>query len=187
VNNLKWKIFLLIIAGFLSLWFFIDVSSLIVFLNKFKRGFGENYIFYIALAYSVALAVPFFPGAEIGICLMCMFGERGVFIAYTATIVGLSASFLVGRLFRGRLNLKENRIMKNLNTFSIYIPRGLTLAILLNFPGNIIFGGGGGISFTLGIENKLKYRQFVAIITLATLPVPLFVYFGIINIDKYLV
>jgi len=129
---------------------------------------GESFIWYVALAYGLALAVPFVPGAEIGICLMCLFGEKRVFWAYITTVSGLHFSYVIGRLGKSKVDYHSFPLTKKFNTFSIYIPRPLTLAILLNTPGNIIFGGGGGITFALSVENKIKYSQFFMVVTLKT-------------------
>ena len=52
--------------------------------------------------------------------------------------------------------------------------RGLTLAVLINTPGNVVLGGGGGIALTVGLGRLMPFRQFVVSVALAVAPVPLF-------------
>ena len=61
--------------------------------------------------------------------------------------------------------------------------RYLSLALLINLPGNAILGGGGGISFISGASGKFKWFWFVGTLILATLPVPLLVYFGFMELS----
>lgn len=52
--------------------------------------------------------------------------------------------------------------------------RGLTLAVLINTPGNVVLGGGGGIALTVGLGRLMTFRQFLVSAALAVAPVPLF-------------
>lgn len=52
--------------------------------------------------------------------------------------------------------------------------RGLTLAVLINTPGNVVLGGGGGIALTVGLGRLIPFRQFVVSVALAVAPIPLF-------------
>jgi hypothetical protein len=56
----------------------------------------------LALAYAVALAMPFVPGMELGLLMMVAFGTVGVLVVYTATIIGLTMAYMVGRLLPAR-------------------------------------------------------------------------------------
>ena len=51
-----------------------------------------------AAGYAVLLAIPFVPGVEVGLALIGMLGPKIVPLVYACTIMGLTASFLVGRL-----------------------------------------------------------------------------------------
>jgi hypothetical protein len=51
-----------------------------------------------AVIYSLLLAIPFVPGAEIGLALFAMLGPAIAVLVYVCTVVGLSLSFVVGRL-----------------------------------------------------------------------------------------
>ena len=52
--------------------------------------------------------------------------------------------------------------------------RGLTLAVLINTPGNVVLGGGGGIALTVGLGRLMTFRHFLVSAALAVAPVPLF-------------
>jgi hypothetical protein len=51
-----------------------------------------------ATLYAIMLAVPFVPGAEIGVALMAMLGPQIALLVYLCTLAGLSLSFILGRL-----------------------------------------------------------------------------------------
>ncbi|MEE9138189.1 MAG: hypothetical protein V3V07_06550, partial [candidate division NC10 bacterium] len=51
-------------------------------------------ILYIGL-----MATPFLPGIEMGLALMIMLGPKGVLVTYICTLVALTISFGLGRLF----------------------------------------------------------------------------------------
>jgi len=65
-----------------------------------------------------------------------------------------------------------------LRAFSFFVPRWLSLALLINTPGNTVLGGGGGIAMAFGIDRTLSGRVFLMVISLATLPLPIMVYLG---------
>jgi uncharacterized membrane protein YdjX (TVP38/TMEM64 family) len=48
--------------------------------------------------YILLLSLPFIPGVELGILLMCAFGKEGIVFVYIATVIGLVISFLMGRV-----------------------------------------------------------------------------------------
>jgi hypothetical protein len=59
-----------------------------------------------------------------------------------------------------------------------YVPfllrhRYLALAVLVNLPGNIVIGGGGGIALVAGASRLYSLPRFVATIAIAVSPVPL--------------
>jgi hypothetical protein len=51
--------------------------------------------------------------------------------------------------------------------------RYFALAIVVNVPGNIILGGGGGIALIAGASKLFSLSGFLATIALAVAPVPL--------------
>ncbi|MFC1881978.1 hypothetical protein ACFL2S_10850 [Thermodesulfobacteriota bacterium] len=64
--------------------------------------------------------------------------------------------------------------------------RYLTIAILVNLPGNYILGGGGGISLACGTSRHISWKGFLVTIIVAVSPVPVLVYLGIIQVEAFL-
>jgi hypothetical protein len=156
------------------------------------------------VVYVLLTALPFVPGAEIGLSLMLMFGAPIVPVVYGATVVSMALAFLVGRL------LPQNRVIALMHSFRIrrmaevlerlqpmgpaervhyivedaprrIIPfairfRYLGFAVLINLPGNSILGGGGGLSMMAGFSRVFSLPAFVLTVSLAILPVPLLFY-----------
>jgi hypothetical protein len=153
------------------------------------------------VAYALLIAIPFVPGVEIGLTLIGMLGPRIVFLVYVSTLAGLFASFVVGRLvsltWLAKLfeTLNFNRASQLLNTVepmdrkerltflvskapNRLIPfllrhRYGALAIAINLPGNIVIGGGGGISLMAGASKLYSVPGFIATIALAVSPIPI--------------
>lgn len=158
-------------------------------------------IMFTATIYALLLAVPFVPGAEIGVALMAMLGPRIALLVYLCTISGLALSFILGRLIplrlliqlardlkfertrlllediepldrKARLNLLIDRAPKRLLPILLR-HRYLALAVALNIPGNYVVGGGGGIALFAGISRLFSVIGFFGTIILAVAPVPI--------------
>ena len=158
-------------------------------------------IMFSAAAYAVLIAIPFVPGVEIGLALIAMLGPAIVFLVYICTLAGLSASFLVGRLvpagslvrFLDDLGLaRASRLLGTLapmgmedrlalltsNAPNRVVPfllrhRYIALAVVINLPGNIVIGGGGGIAMMAGASRLYALPGYLATIALAVAPVPI--------------
>jgi hypothetical protein len=52
-------------------------------------------------------------------------------------------------------------------------------------PGNSILGGGGGIAIVSGASRLYRWKWYLPTVVLTTSPVPLLVYFGFIQLEKY--
>lgn len=154
-----------------------------------------------AVLYSVLLAIPFVPGAEIGLALFAMLGPPIAFLVYVSTVAGLSLSFVVGRLmplggltrmadtieFKRMsellrsiepLNQQERLEFLTSKAPNRVLPillryRYLALAVALNVPGNFLIGGGGGIALFAGVSRLYSVPGFLATIAIAVAPVPL--------------
>jgi hypothetical protein len=160
------------------------------------------------LSYVVLTALPFVPGAEIGMTLLTVFGAQMAPYIYLATILSLLLAYGAGRLvsleatarFVKRLRMpkvsgfleslaaipREDRpqmlvtstghpALKRLARF-----RYVALAVLINVPGNALFGGGGGLSFVSGLSGVFTLPWFLLTIAIAVLPVPLAIFvFGV--------
>lgn len=157
-----------------------------------------------AALYSVLLAIPFVPGAEIGLALIAMLGPPIAFLVYVCTLAGLSLSFVVGRLIplSGLIRLSENikfhrmsELLKVIEPLdqqerlafladkspNRYLPfllnhRYLALAVALNVPGNFLIGGGGGIAMLAGVSRLFSIPGFLVTIAVAVAPIPIAVF-----------
>jgi len=139
------------------------------------------------LIYVVLIAVPFVPGAEIGLALMVVFGAVMAWPVYIATVLALSIAFAVGRLasqhrhpqsYRGAgptsdalarfaQRLRARRWLQPLLRF-----RWLAVVVLINMPGNTVIGGGGGVAMAIGYSRAFTYPAFLACAAIAVAPVP---------------
>jgi uncharacterized membrane protein YdjX (TVP38/TMEM64 family) len=165
------------------------------------------------LLYILLLSLPFVPGVELGILLMCVFGKAGIIFVYLSTIAGLNLAFVMGRFvpqkwiesrfeklgFSRSIASQRNKIdqMLDRTIFGQKIYRHwlrpfllknhyLMLAILFNVPGNSILGGGGGISLAYGHSPNVSWKRFLLTVVLATAPVPILAFFGFIQVETFL-
>ena len=154
-----------------------------------------------ATLYALLLAVPFVPGAEIGVGLLVMLGPPIALLVYLCTVVGLSLSFTLGRLIplsvlvRISRDIRLERTSKLLEAIAPlkkkqrlsylaqkapqrFVPfllryRYLALAVALNIPGNYLIGGGGGIALFAGVSRLYSVPGFLITIVLSVAPVPI--------------
>ena len=155
----------------------------------------------LLLAYAVLLAIPFMPGIEVGVSLLLLRGAEIAPFVYVSTVLGLSIAYVVGRsvpydwLKSFFADLRMRRVcdlldrLKPLNRaerlailterLPIWLQpivgrmRYLLLALLLNIPGNMVLGGGGGLAFAAGFSRLFRPLPALLTIALAVLPVPL--------------
>lgn len=160
---------------------------------------GQMFVI-LLLLYVLLLALPFVPGAEVGICLLMVFGAQAALPVYGATVAALILSCMVGRLVpQARLIAGLRRVglsraadalaSDNNPTFHttettsrpsrtcaalarVFKHRCIALGILFNTPGNSILGGGGGIALAVGASRLVTFPQFVLTILIAVAPVP---------------
>ncbi len=64
--------------------------------------------------------------------------------------------------------------------------RYLLFALLINMPGNSLLGGGGGIALVSGFARLYRWPWFVLTVALASLPIPLLVFFGLVRVEDWL-
>ncbi len=186
-----------------------------------KAWFGEmqtqwsssNFFILGGVIYIILLSLPFIPGVELGLLLMCLIGKEGIFFVYLCTIIGLHVSFAMGRFLPEAwisswvkslgvasscsTNLNWMKSMLNHsplgNRFNHKLGKHLTkyryfaLALLFNLPGNFIFGGGGGIALISGMNRRfVSWKGFFCTVSIATAPVPALAYIGLIQIENFL-
>ena len=191
-------ILLIIAANYAASWV---TGVLKIELRPSNEGLIHKTIIISAIIYTFLLAIPFVPGAEIGLILIGMLGPKIVFLVYVCTLAGLLTSFIVGRLislkaliklFEDLHFYKPSRLLKKFELLEMderlrfivsespnrFIPsflrhRYLALAIVVNIPGNIIIGGGGGIALMAGISRLYSLTGFLTAIAIGVSPVPI--------------
>ena len=191
-------ILLIIAANYAANWV---TGVLKMELRPSNEALVHKTIIISAIIYTFLLAIPFVPGAEIGLALIGMFGPKIVFLVYVCTLAGLLTSFIVGRLISLKALIKlfedlhfskPSQLLKKFELLEMderlrfivsespnrLIPyflrhRYLALAILVNIPGNIIIGGGGGIALMAGISRVYSLTGFLATLAIGVSPVPI--------------
>jgi len=154
-----------------------------------------------ALLYILLMAIPFMPGIEIGLALMVVLGSKGALLVYACTLTALTISFTIGRviplhwvyqlldwlhLYKARAlvrQLEPLNQLQRLRFLSQKAPskiapfllnhRYLTVAIVLNLPGNGLIGGGGGIGLIVGMSRLIPFHAYIVLLAIAIAPVPL--------------
>ena len=152
--------------------------------------------------YALFLAVPFVPGAEIGLTLLGLLGAAVVPLVYGATLAGLCIAFAIGRLVppdiigdalsrvgltraagfvaeTAPLTAGERQQFMLARAPGRALPfllrhRYIALAVALNLPGNFLVGGGGGIAMMAGLCRIYAPLPFLFTVAIAVAPVPLF-------------
>ncbi|MEL7106820.1 MAG: hypothetical protein AAGM21_12935 [Pseudomonadota bacterium] len=158
-----------------------------------------------AVAYVVLLAIPFVPGAEIGIALLAAFGAAIAPLVYVCTVAAMMLAFTIGRFLpiaalervlwvlglrraaslvaRAAPLSKNERVATLLEGQSRRVVRlalryrYLAIAVAVNTPGNSIIGGGGGIMIIAGLSGIFTPISTFLTVILAVSPVPLAVIF----------
>ena len=191
-------IVLILAANFAASWM-IDVLNFDI--RPTNEEIVHRTLMTAAAAYTVLLAVPFVPSVEIGLAIIGLLGPQIVLLVYLCTVAGLSLSFLAGRLLpfswivgfceflrlrrvsdylakvapmgtEARLAFLANQAPNRLVPLLLK-HRHVTLAVLLNLPGNIVLGGGGGICLVVGVSRLVSLPGFLVTVVFAVAPVPL--------------
>lgn len=154
--------------------------------------------------YVLLMATPFMPGIEIGLAVMLMLGSKSALLIYLCTLIALSISYIIGRFFPLRLvrrflkwlyldkaselvgqlePLGQQERLEFLNgkaptriTPFLLKHRFVTIAVVLNLPGNALIGGGGGIGLVVGMSRLIPFHKYFIVMAIAVLPVPLCIY-----------
>lgn len=194
----------------IALWYTLsgdEAGSTRESIERLRATVGNHGLLTLGCLYALALAVPFVPGMELGLLMMLIFGTPGTVAAYLATLAGLSLAFLVGRcvpasigrawlarLGRRAATPSADAAMREMVATpgtrarsgllaSLLAYRYLLLAMSLNIPGNSIIGGGGGIALLCGISGRFHWSGFALTVALATLPVPLLILTGVLDLQ----
>lgn len=158
-----------------------------------------------AVAYVGLLAMPFVPGAEIGIALLAGFGSAIAPLVFVCTVAAMMLAFVIGRFLpisalerllqllrmqraadlvaRAAPLSTDERVAMLLDGQSKRVLglavryRYLALAVAVNTPGNSVIGGGGGLMMIAGLSGIFTPLSTFLTVILAVSPVPLAVIF----------
>lgn len=158
-----------------------------------------------SVAYVGLLALPFVPGAEIGLAMLAALGPAIAPLIYACTVAALMLAYTVGRcvpvgaLERVLSLLRMQRAAALVARAAPLSPdarlamlldgqpkravglglryRYVALALAVNTPGNSIIGGGGGIMMMAGLSGIFSPLATFLTVALAVFPVPLAVMF----------
>lgn len=183
-------------------------------LEALREGMGMGALLASAAMLALLLGVPFVPSVEMGLLMMAVFGHMGALAAWLATIAGLSLAYAAGRympagavsrwLARQGLTTAANgeaspgpaleamiagsRLGRAGGRIGAYLLRHryVLFAVLINLPGNSVLGGGGGIALVSGFARLYRWPWFVLTTALASLPIPLLVFLGLIRVEDWL-
>lgn len=178
------------------------------------EGMGIRALLASAVVTAILLGLPFVPSVEMGLMMMAVFGREGAVAAWLATVAGLAMAHAAGRYMpvewlrhlmerdgllpsggapgdspvvalSNRLHLSD-RWGHRIGAFLLR-HRYLLFAALINMPGNSVLGGGGGIALFCGFTRLYRWPIFILTVALASLPIPLLVFAGFVQVDRWLV
>lgn len=182
------------IIGLVGSWF--DMTLLPHTEDMLHRAIIIGTVLYIVL-----MAIPFVPGAEIGLTLLAILGGAIAPLVYLATAASLMIAYLIGRLLppellqRGLSGLglmraaqfveeaaamTDEQLQQKLTSptgpkflNALLKHRYIALILAVNMPGNVVIGGGGGIAMMAGLSRLFDPLPFLLTVLIAVLPVPL--------------
>lgn len=197
---------LLICAGFLGIYLVgqyiaeMVVERFDVVMHVRSEPMFHRLIMTASAIYTALLAIPFMPGAEIGITMILLLGSKICFLIYVCTVTALIPPYLIGRLIPPKYCAsalrfvglsKAQRLVERIAPLAAqqrldYIldnaptrvgpflvrHRFIALAIVLNIPGNIIIGGGGGIAMIAGMSGLYSLPRYLLTVAIAVAPIP---------------
>ena len=160
------------------------------------------------LLYILLMATPFMPGIELGLAVMLLLGSKSALLIYLCTLIALSVSYIIGRYFplsvvrrflkwlylekaselvsqlepldqHKRLEFLNRKTPTKIAPFLLK-HRFVTLAVVLNLPGNALIGGGGGIGLVVGMSKLISFYKYFLVMAVAILPVPLCIYLQVL-------
>ena len=162
-------------------------------------------IMLVSAAYVGLLALPFVPGAEIGLAMLAAFGPGIAPLIYICTVTSMMLAFTIGRFLPlsalervlsflrmrraaalvaraapltgdERLAMLLDGPSKRAVSFGLRY-RYIALALAVNTPGNSFIGGGGGIMMVAGLSGLFSPIATFLTTIIAVSPVPLAVMF----------
>lgn len=211
--RIAFRFLIIAVFVYLALIVFEWVSAQAMTLEGPAQSTAMIGILAIALVgYAVLIAIPFMPGVEVGIVLLLMQGATIAPFVYLATLAGMFTAFCVGQfvsldwlhgVFRDLRLIRACRMLdrikntprdERLNGLAERLPRWLswvavdyryiTIALLINLPGSIAIGGGGGIMMLAGLSRLFQTAKMFLTLAIATAPIPLVVWIMGVDILK---
>jgi hypothetical protein len=186
--------FLMVLAVWLDYWLRGEIGIAKKFVAFVNGQWGTGVLIGGGIFYALLLSLPFVPGVELGVLLMCVFGKGGIVFAYFATIAGLSLAFLVGRLLPQRW--VESSLEKLGFSQSCDNPAAEIDGMLDNLSRKSKFCQNRFGSFlskyryltiaVFGISRSISWKWFLLTVVLAVLPVPLLAFLGVIQLETFL-
>jgi len=201
---------LIVLGHYLS---HLDAVAIRETLVALREGMGMGALLACAFMLAVLLGLPFVPSVEMGLMMMAVFGREGAIAAWLATIAGLSLAHAAGRYMPAdrvhdwldrhgllpadsdpgespMVGLLERLRLSKRNGYRIATfllrHRYLLFAALINMPGNSVLGGGGGIALIGGFTRLYRWPPFLLTVAVASLPIPVLVFFGLVRVDEWL-
>ena len=163
-----------------------------------------------AVAYVGLLALPFVPGAEIGLAMLAAFGKGIAPLIYVCTVASMTLAYMIGRFLpigalerllsllrmrRAAALVAKAAPLSQDERLALFLTgqpkravnlalryRYLALAMAVNTPGNSVIGGGGGIMMMAGLSGIFSPLATLLTIAIAVSPVPIAVLFLGLNI-----
>jgi hypothetical protein len=180
----------------LSAWSLIDVRPI-------NEPEIHRVVMAVSAVYVAASALPFVPGAEIGLALIAVFGGRIVFLVYFSMVLALVLAYLVGRfipiqilatlfafvgLHRAHELVHAFADVDEIDRVGLLVQnapgkwgpflvrnRYIALAVAFNVPGNSLVGGGGGLGLLAGMSGVFAFIPYCLTVGLAISPIPLLI------------
>lgn len=203
---MRWGRLVLVLAGFVGLYLVGRfVADMVVHqFDLVMHVRSEPTIHWLIMTasgiYVALMAIPFMPGAEVGLTMIMLFGAKICFLVYVSTVLALVPPYIVGRLipakycalafaFVGLTKAQkmidriaplssEQRLaylLDNVPTRAgpfLIRHRYLALAVAINLPGNMIIGGGGGIAMLAGMTGVYSLPAYLVTVAIAVAPLP---------------
>ena len=185
-----------------------STTEFVAYARKVHLDMGFGSMLFLCFLFALLTALPFVPGLQMALLIIILFGEQSLIWVYIATLVGLSLAFFIGRCLPERwilhiYNPKVRHItykipgsqttqayLTRLAEWFKWIPfeikRVIAIVVLLNLPGNTMYGDGGGISILCGMDRRFPFPQFFIAICIGASPLPILVGFGFVQIANLL-
>lgn len=202
---------LIVLGHYLS---HLDPAETRATLAALREAMGMGALLTSAVMLALLLGLPFVPSVEMGLMMMLVFGRQGAVAAWLATVAGISLAYAAGRYMpadrlhhwlnrHGLLSTEQvpgqsavtTRFLERMRLLHgkthhvgafLMRHRYLLFAALINMPGNSVLGGGGGIALICGFTRLYRWPWFLLTVALASLPIPLLVFLGLIRVDRWL-